>query len=414
VTALLTTSGAWIPARAGVWSFHGGASTGIGRTDNPEFLSRSNPAYDPNSPVCNPADPSYDPGASVCQPMTSSSGRRGATTGSLALRGGADATWATSSFDFTYTPSANYYQNRSGLNNLSHRLNSTWRHEYSPRASLSLTEYLTYTPEQNLDPNQLQNNNILVQRTRTTTSSFRGIYTFTRSDRTTLTGTYRYRERAFSSNDYVDNANHAAGFEYRRRFGRRNSFNTGYEYGLFSYKGRFPGADHHTAHVGYGLTFGSGFNLNASLGYNILLPDDPDQKSSDGMTLNGSVGYKAASVNTMIGYSHGITAGAGAFTSARSDNSHGSVRWTMTRTLSAEVAANYNVNERIPNVPGAPSTSDTIRTFNGTSTLTYAFSKAWSLTGAYAHYRQAQTTRGGSAPDIRSNRYSVGLSWSYR
>jgi len=414
VTAVVSASGSLFPVLADVWSFHGGAGVNVGRTDNPEFLSRTNPNYDPNSPKCDPNDPSYDPNASVCQPTTSSTSRQGTVTGSIALNGGLAGTWVTTAFDVSYAPSVNYYADRSGLDNASHRLTSSWRHDYSPRASLDLNEFLTYTPEQNLDPNQLQGNNVLVQRTRTTTSNFRGVFAFEKSEKTTLTWTYRYQERAFSSDDYVDNASHAASMDYRRRIGRRSSFNTGYEYGLFSYKGRYPGAEHHTAHVGYGFSTTGGFNASANVGYDILYPDDPSQKNADGIFTGAQVGYRTGPFSSTFGYTRGIRNGGGVFVTSRAANSYGNLRWEISRALSAELTATYLVNERIAGSTGAPQPDDTIRTFNGRSTLTYTFSKSWHLTASYTHYRQGRPPGVSSVPDLRSNRYSVGVSWSYR
>lgn len=412
--AIVTACGVGDGGRADVWRFHGGVGLNVGYADNPAFVSTRNPSYDPNAPVCDPSDPSYDPSAPVCQQTTSSEERRGSRSGSLSLNGGISGTWATSSFRATYSPSLYYYRRFSGLDTAGHRLASDWRHDYSPRTRLSLSELLTYTPEQDVDPNRLSSNSVIVQRTRTTISNFRGELVFEKTHKTTLTWTFRYNERAFSSNDYIDTGEQEAGMEYRRALGRFSSFNAGYDFGLFNYKGRFPGADHHNAHVGYGMTLGPAFNAGVGVGYNVLVPDDPNQKTSDGVFTNASVGFHGGPVRGNLGYSRGIRQGGAIFAASRAANSFGNVRWEVTRDLSAEMMATYNVNQRISGSTGAARADETVRSFNGRASLIYALSPAWSLTASYTHYRQSRPPSVTLIPDVRSNRYWLGVSWSYR
>ncbi len=231
----------------------------------------------------------------------------------------------------TYSPSLNYYKRFSGLDNASHRLTSNWRHDYSPRARLSLSELVTYTPEQDVDPNRLSSNTVIVQRTTTTISNFRGALVFEKSHKTTLNWTFRSNERAFSSDNYIDTGEQEAGMEYRRMLGRFSSFNTGYDFGLFNYKGRYPGADHHNVHVGYG----SGLRprlprRRLGVGYNVLVPDDPNQKNSDGLFTNATVGFHSGPTRGNLGYSRGIRQGGGVFAASRAANSFGNIRWDMT------------------------------------------------------------------------------------
>ncbi len=76
--------------------------------------------------------------------------------------------------------------------------------------------------------------------------------------------------------------------------------------------------------------------------------------------------------------------------------------------------ATYNVNERIAGSTGTAQANDTVRTFNGRTSLSYQLAQDWRLTASFTHYRQSRPPSVSTAPDVRSNRYWLGVSWSYR
>ena len=400
-----------------------------GRTDNPRFASISvlrtacdpnAPAYDPNNldPVCDPNSPTFDPFT-----RSRPSSRRGEITGSLRLTGGLKGRWDRTQFDLAYSPVASVYFERSELNDISHNLSANWRHNYTPRTALSLSEYLNYTPEQDPDPNTLQQNALLVPRTNTTNSTFRGTLGFQVSRPTSLSWSYRHVLRSFSSDDFVDSSNHNLGMQWQRRLAGRSSISAGYEYGAFSFSGGGNGAESHQASVGYGFASPRGFNLSANVGYNILRPEDPNSEDSSGLYLNGSTGWQSDRVATTVGYSRGFRDGGGAFATAETHNAYGNVRFNLTQGLSADMIVARNVHERLATSSTSSSTTssassssdETIRSLNGTLSLNYTFAQNWGLRAAYTHYRQ--TFDGATAtalPEIRSNRYMVGINWSFQ
>jgi hypothetical protein len=401
----------------GVWDLSGGIGINAGRADNPRFLGRlravcdkANPTtFDPNNPLCDPNSPTFDP-------STTSVSRQAESYGSLRLTGTLAGKWETTDFNVSYSPVYTAYFGKSSLNQLGHNLNSSWQHKYSPRTSLDLDEYFNYTPEQDLDPNNLDVNALLTRRTSHTNNNFKGDLEFKKSTVTTLNWTYRYVLRGFSSSDYIDSMNHEAGFQWKRRVGRYNFVSAGYEYAVYIFERNVPGSDRHVATVGYGYASQQGFNLNLNVGYNVLLPDDPNEPNVTGTYTNSSIGWSGKKVAAAGGYTRDISGGGGAYANARSQGAYGSLRLTYTPKLTTDLTATYNVQERISGVTvvTAATTSETIRSFNGRATLNYQMTKDVGLNASYTRYRQSVPgLSGGAVPEVRSANYSLGMTWSF-
>lgn len=437
LAVLLVLAGAsGVPLPAGVWDFFGGAGLNLGRTDNPGFagsrVARPVCATGDLRAVCDPNSPTYDetldPNSPLYEPTrrVSSSVRRGDVTGSVRLTGGARAQWDRTKFDIAYSPTGSFFVSRSELNQLSHNLNSTWSHNYSQRSSLAFNGYVNYTPEQDIDPNNLQQNSLLVQRTSQTHANLRGVYTIEATRMTGFSFSYGFFTRLFSSPDYVDSRNHHAGMQWRRSLGERHSVTAGYDYGIFSFSDDSSttsdpnnpvtfdtGSRTHRGSVGYGFQSVRGFTAAVNVGYNILEPEETIFESTSGLYLSSTVGWSADRFGLAGGYSRGFTDGGGAFGNAETNNAYGSYRIQLGRDLSADLAVTRNVHERIILTAAGAETGETVRTVNGRTSLTYAIGKSWGLNASYNHYRQATSSIGSSLPEIRSNRYAVGLTWSF-
>ena len=426
VCAALVALSASAARAAGVWDFFGSVGVSAGRTDNPTLASAghlrsicdlSSPNYDPNMPpICDPNNPSR---------FTPARHRSGEVTGTLRLTGGVTAAWERSGFDLAYSPTGLFYQDRSYLDQVSHDLTSSWRHSYTPRTSLNLSEQLNYTPEQDLDPNAAQLTSLLTRRTSRLTSGFQGNLGVQHSATSGLTYTYRNAVRSFSSPEFIDTVDHHAGVHWKRRVGRHSSINSGYEYGIFEFgsvpsdpnsanAGRNLGSDHHQANVGYGFESARGLHLNVSAGYNVLLPDDPDLHRSSGLYADTSVGWSGPRLVASGGYNRGISDGGGAYTNSQNENLYSNLRWTVSRKVSADLTAARSVNERLNSSSPSVTSSDVIRTFNGRATVTYSVAKNLGMNASFTHYRQALPNATTSVPEVRSNRYSIGLTWSIR
>ena len=412
---------------SGTWDFHGGAGMNAGRVDNPGFVDSDNPKYDPNSPKCDPNDAAYDPDANVCQKRTSDSSRRSTTTGFLRMMGGVSAQWPSTRFDITYSPFASYYYDQSELSQVSHNLNSTWQHAYSARTTLNIDAIASYTPEQEVDPNGQSTNRVYVNQTNQMAAGYRAGYAYAVSAKTTISGTYRYATRTFGDDDYVDNSTHNAGVTWRRRIGSRSFIQTGYEYGQFLYgdgpstndpndpnaiRSRDLDSSHHQASVGYGVDLGRHFKVSANAGYNILQPLDSRFDSTSGLYLNGQADWTGTKLAVSTGYVHSLSDGAGAFANSEADSMRANLRYAFTPTISADLSAARNVNERI--TAGTSVDEASVRTIYGRASLNWAFADSWSANATYAHFTQSESGTAGQAPDIRSNRWTAGVSWSFK
>lgn len=402
------------PAAAGdVWQFMGAVGLNAGRTDNPTLAARKNPNFDPTNALCLPPNNPND-NANICTMKFLPAGaNQGDITGSLRLDGGVAGRWDNTDFDLNYVPTAYFYQDRSYLNQVGHDLYSTWRHRYTPRTSLNFSENFHHTPEQDLDPNNLQQNNLFTLRTSRTNNTFRGAFSFMESARTTLTWSYRNVLRAFSSRDYIDSLNQDAGFEWKRQVGPHSFVTSGYEFGTFSFSQNQPGSQHHQMNVGYGFESPRGLNLTLSVGYNILVPDDSSINNSSGIYTNSSFGWQGPRLSASGGYAHGFSDGGGVYTNAQTRSSFANLRFTFTPKLTSDIAATRNVHERIDNLVAGASTSEVIRSFNGRAALNYAVVRNVGLNATYTHYLQETSSQTGAVPDVRSHRYSLGITWSF-
>jgi hypothetical protein len=425
ILLLTASSTAPLPA-AGAWDFYGGAGLNVGRAGDPGFAGtrQANPAYDPNSTVCsNPADPNYD---AICRKTIAipSSERRSSYTGSARVTGGLKGDWGDTQFDITYSPMASLYFDRAELNQVGHNLASTWRHDYSPRASVNFNALFNYTPEQDVDPANLQQNSLLVNRTSRTYGTFRGSYGFQSGPRTTFDWSYRYALRAFSSDTFVDSSAHSLGLNWRRRLGPRGFVQSGYEYGLTLYgdgpsvdpntgiSPRFTDAKHHRASAGWGLQSARGFTLNINAGYNIVVPVRTELESFSGLYTDTSLGWSGTRFSTVGGYVRALTDGGGAFSNAQSEVIHATARAAFTKSFSGDLAVSRNAHTRL--AQGTAGGEETVRSLNGRASLNYSFARDWAVNVGWTHYRQGGGSAGGTAPDVRASRYSAGISWSVR
>lgn len=409
---------------AGVWDFHGGAGLNAGRVDNPGFVGRNNPSYDPNAPECDPNDVAYDPKANVCDKRISGTRRRSDTNGSLRVTGGVSGQWAATRFNLTYSPFATLYQNQSELSQVSHNLNSNWNHAYTARSTLNMDALVNYTPEQDVDPNGQSTNRIYVGRTDQLSGGLRAAYAFAATAKTTISGSYRYAVRTYGSDEFVDSTTQNAGVTWRRRVTARSFLQSGYEYGQFLY-GDGPSVDpndsnavrsrdfdssHHQASVGYGLDVGRGFKVTANAGYNILLPDDSHLDSTSGLYLNGQADWTGTKLSATTGYVHSLAEGSGAFANAKADSLRANLRYAFTPKVSSDVSLARNVNERVAG--GTNQGNETVRTIYARASVNWAFAETWSANASFARFTQDQNGSGTQTPDIRSNRWSAGVSWS--
>jgi len=409
---------------AGVWDFFGNVGVGAGRTDNPRLASGhlrsicdpSSPNHDPNNPpVCAPNNPNR---------FTAGGSQKGEVTGTLRLTGGVNATWSNTTFMLSYSPTALFYQDRTYLNSVNHDLSSAWHHSYSPRTTMNLSEAFNYTPEQDLDPNNVQAGSLLTRQTSRISNGFRGDVGFQHSETTTLTWNYHNTMRRFSSPEFIDSTNHNAGFQWRRRVGRGSSINSGYDFGIFTFgetvsdpnapSNSPSGSKHHQGHAGYGFSSARGLVLSLNAGYSILVPDDSGLSRSSGVFADTSIGWSGKRLVTTAGYNRGFSDGGGAFTTSRNQNIFSNLRWMVTQNLSADLAATRSVNERVSSTSAAITSSDTIRTFNGRASVNYSVVKNLGLNASFTHYRQALPAASATVPELRTNRYSVGLNWSIR
>src|SRR5262245_39309610 len=417
---------------SGKWNFSGGAGVNAGRQDNPAFVSTENPSYDPNAPQCDPNSPSYKPSANVCQELNSATNRRGDTTGAIRLTGGVTGEWATTRFDLTYSPFATYYAEQIDLSEVSHNVNSNWRHDYTARSSLSLNALANYTPEQDVDPNGLSTNRVYVNQTDQVSGGLRAQYSFLASARTTISGNYRYVVRTYGADNYVDNSTHNAGVSWQRKITAHAFLQTGYEYGRFLYsdgapltkepgvprdpneiRSRDSDAQHHLVTAGYGLEFGRGFRTLVNAGYNIINPSDSHLEDNSGFYFNGEADWTGTKLFASVGYVHSLYGGSGSFTNSQADNFRGTLRYAFTTKISSELSVARNMNERLGT--GTNQENETVSSTWGRTSVSWAFAQDWSASATFTQYTQDESGQGqNSAPDIRSNRWSAGLAWSFQ
>lgn len=411
---------------AGVWDFTGGAGLNAGRTDNPGFVGTENPDYDPGAPQCDPNSGNYKPNASVCQKELSASDRRSDTNMSLRMTGGITGTWAATRFDLTYSPFANYYYDQSDLSQVSHNLNSNWHHSYTSRSTLTMNALASYTPEQDIDPNAHSTNRVFVNQTDQLNSGLRATYSYAASAKTTISGNYRYVVRTYGSDDYVDNTTHSLGVTWRRQTTSRSFVQSSYEYGQFLYsdgpaidpndpnaiRSRDFDASHHLASAGYGVDIGRGFKVTANAGYNIIHPSDSRLDPSSGLYVNADVDWTGTKLSVATGYVHSLAGGSGQFTNAEADSLHANLRYAFTQKLSSEMSLAYNVNERVAG--GTNQNSGSVRSSYARTTLNWAFTDDWSTNASFSRFTQDESGNGVQSPEIRSNRWSAGIAWSFK
>lgn len=416
---------------ANVWDFHGGAGINAGRADNPGFYGVENPDYDPNDPRCDPNSASPNPNADVCRKEIAASRRRSATNGSLRVTGGVSANWASTRFDLTYSPFASYYYDQSELSQVSHNLNSMWNHAYTARSTLDMNALVNYTPEQDIDPNAQTTNRVYVNQTNQLAGGFRAGYNFAASAKTTVSGSYRYAVRTYGADNFVDSTTHGAGLNWRRRVTARSFVQTGCEYARFVYgdgpsvakvagtprdpnaiRSRDFDASHEQASVGYGIDVGRSLRMTANAGYNFLQPADARLERSSGLYLNAEADWNGTRLSGAAGYVHSLAGGSGVFTNSRADSMRANLRYAFTPTLSSETSVARNVNERVAS--GSNQSNESVRTIYARTALNWVFAEGWSANLSYSRFTQDQNGQGAQAPDIRSNRWSTGVSWSLK
>jgi len=193
-------------AEAG-WEYYGEVHAAAGVAGNPRLL-------DPNAPA-------PDTGSQL--------------DGGLRLLAGVRAGWDQTTFDLSYAPSGEFYLD-SNLTRVSHSLAASWSHDYTSRSSLRLAENLSYTPGQALNPGGIQRTNLPVGSSSTIANDVGLKFDFRKSARTTLSWSVSDARRLFSADSFVDSANENVGFEFRRAVARHNSFVSGYQYGVFSFR----------------------------------------------------------------------------------------------------------------------------------------------------------------------------------
>ena len=59
-------------------------------------------------------------------------------------------------------------------------------------------------------------------------------------------------------------------------------------------------------------------------------------------------------------------------------------------------------------------TSLTAGSFNGRASVSYQVARNLGLNASYTHYLQDGQGLSGAVPEVRSNRFSVGMTWSFR
>ncbi len=345
----------------------------------------------------------------------------GSLTGGLQLRGGLAATWRSSRFDVLYSPSADFYE-QEDLDRVSHSLSSSWRHDYSPRGAILVTEDATYTPEQNLDPNRLDDGGVLVRRTRAASSRFTGEFAFQRTPRTRLLWRYRHSLRAYDAGELIDSSRHDAGFGLQRGFARHGFLRAGYEYALYRFSGGEPaetadaadrGAAQHLGYAGLGVDLPGGLRASLDGGYERLAPDDRARDVEGDVFVRSELGYGGRRAQAAAGWSRGFSDGGGALENAQTQQAHASVRLEMGRWLAAEIAATGAAHERVRAEDDPPGGAGTVRTFIGTAGLTWRIAGAWTAFARWSYYRQTSDLAAPAAPEIRNRRYTVGVSWSF-
>ena len=389
--ALLVASLATLSAAADPWDFYGGAGTVIGYARNPRLTGTSLSSTD-------------------------------TMTGSLYARFGVRRDWVTTRFDLSYSPRATVYRQDPGLNNDTHRLRSTWRHDYSTRSRLLLSQDFLYTPEEAVDPNVASNAPVLNSTDRGF-SNFQGRYTFQKSARTTLNVNYRYNNRTFSSDEFFDSSNHGAGVIWTRQMTQRHSVNAGYNYSIFSFRGRsvvdlntgmlvkLPGSQVQTAGAGYSFSSQKGFSIGLNAGYNVIYSDDPDIEPQGSQVFAGRIAWNGIRTDLNAISRRRFDNATGSRNNTENWNTLGSARFVFSQTVTGGINTNYNVNERL-SLTGT-TTGDKLRTFSANANITWMFTQSWNTFLSYTYYRQSDSGQV-NAPTGRSQRYAVGLNWSFQ
>ena len=189
------------------WDNYGELHVGAGEAENTLLL-------DPNGPA---------------------QARGGRIDTTLRLLAGTRATWDRSTFEFSYSPYADFY-GQNAPSPVSHSVASTWSHDFNPSASLRVSESYFNAPGQTLDPGGIRQSTLPVWGSSTAANDLKGTLAFRTSARTTLAWSFMDLRRVFADPRFVDSIDRGAGFELRERVSPHGTFQSGYEYGVFLFR----------------------------------------------------------------------------------------------------------------------------------------------------------------------------------
>jgi hypothetical protein len=328
-------------------------------------------------------------------------------------------------WDLTYSPGFTFYQRDSSLNQAEHNFAVALEYRLTPHVTFSLNDSFQKTS----NPLSLSvqsaagsgygvvqtPNNSIVPPVTDRISNFGNlelIYQFSQNAmlgaKGTLSGLW-YPNRENFTGLFDSSAQAGEGF-YAHRLSGKHYIGATYQFQrLFAHPSTVE-TQTHGALLFYTLYLQPALSLSFYAG-----PQYSDTQGGTALPFRmwtpaagASVGWQSVHTNFTASYSRRVSEGGGLSGAVRSNSADASLRWQLTKTLTAAVGANYAIN----NTLNALSSDFGGHTVGGTVSLQRALGEHFGVEVEYTHLRQTYSSISAisSAPD----RNRVGASISYQ
>lgn len=383
------------------WDLMSGVAVTATWADNVDYAGKRDVRQDPNDPnriVVVNRDPDGD-----------------ALT-SLRLRGTASYQGPRWHFNGNYEPMASFYRDRTDLNHQSHagRISSIWN--MTRNVEFNVTDRFMYSPEQGTRAESVSTPVLITDYSDRRSNTFGASVITHYSDvgRYSLGVTHGFQR--FSNPDLVDftgggvNAGWARrlsgdsevelrGAAHSNRFNRQINLGTAAAPDPRTVRNR-----NRSYRMSCGGSMGMGRRLVARglLGYDLVVPDDRDRKSSRGLHADAALQVQGRRVGGSIGYNRALSAGSGAFAVSETETYYGNVTARFTDYISGNLFVNQSYSERA----GSASGSD-VRTTSGGASMEVRFGQR--VSGRLMYNRNDQNGSGNRSRSLTHNRVTLGL-----